>query len=405
MAGREKPFTLAIADEDLNFLQEKLKLCRLPDEVDDAGWDYGVPLADICRLVSRWKDGFDWRATEAELNQLPMFIREIDVDGFGTLDIHYVHRKSAAKNAIPLLFVHGWPGSFLEVRKILPLLTSVSPEHPSFHVVAPSLPGFAFSGAPHKPGFAGSQYAEVLNKLMASLGYEQYVYQGGDFGHTIGLYAVNKYGHEHIKAWHSNMPVYRFPSFWSNPLLFLQLLTMPINKQISAPLNDAMRTFKREMGYFAVQSTKPQTIGYSFADSPVGLLAWIYEKLVKISDAYPWTDDEVLEWVSIYWFSRAGPAASCRIYYEMTGGGTAPDVYGDTAWTSVPLGVSYFPREPIRFPQSWTSMIGKLVFEAKHDKGGHFAAHEQPELLVGDLRRMFGQGGPAFGVVPGKDGY
>lgn len=173
------PFSLSIPDADLDLLRRKLELARFPDELDDAGWDYGVPLPHIKRLVDHWLHRFDWRSVEAHLNQLPMFTQDIEVQGFSSLSVHYVHKRSNVPNAIPLLFVHGCepftllslpllflaiplgPGSFLEVRKILPLLTAPSPGHPSFHVIAPSLPGFAFSEAPHKPGFAGYQYAEV----------------------------------------------------------------------------------------------------------------------------------------------------------------------------------------------------------------------------------------------------
>ncbi|TEB24606.1 alpha/beta-hydrolase, partial [Coprinellus micaceus] len=151
-------------------------------------------------------------------------------------------------------------------------------------------------------------------------------------------------------------------------------------------------------GYSTQQRTQPQTLGYALADSPAGLLAWIYEKLVNWTDSYPWEDDEVLTWISIFWFSKAGPAASLRIYYE----------HRAVGWTyeapKIPTGFSYFPQELIRVPAKWLK-ADNLVFEAEHTAGGHFAAHEQPELLVGDLRKMFGKGGPAFGVVPGKGGY
>ncbi|KAI0747811.1 epoxide hydrolase [Daedaleopsis nitida] len=405
MSSSAQPFTLSVPDADLDLLRKKLELVRFPDELEGVGWDYGVPLADVKRVIAHWRNGFDWRAAEAKINQLPMYTQDIEVEGHGSLNIHFVHQKSESPNAIPLLFVHGWPGHFLEVRKLLPLLTASSPDHPSFHVVAPSLPGFAFSEAPHKPGFAGYQYAETLNKLMVSLGYNEYVYQGGDFGHIIGVYIVNKFGHKHVKAWHSNMPIYRVPSFTSHPLLFLELLTMPFNKALRDPIQKALRLRKTEMAYFAVQATKPQTLGYALADSPSGFVAWMYDKLLKASDNYPWTDDEVIEWLSIYWHSRAGPAASFRIYYEHTRGNQAPDLFGDTTWTSVPLGVSHFPGEPVKVPSSWAHMLGKLVFEARHEKGGHYAAFEAPDALVSDLRKMFGKRGPAFGVVTGKDGY
>ncbi|PIL23392.1 hypothetical protein GSI_14703 [Ganoderma sinense ZZ0214-1] len=401
----EKPFQVSVPDTDLELLHRALELARFPDELDGAGWDYGAPLADVKRLAAHWKSGFDWRKSEAEINRLPMFTRDIEVDEFGTLNVHYVHQTSEVKGAIPLLFVHGWPGHFLEVKKVIPLLTAGGSDQPSFHVVAPSLPGFGFSEAPRKPGFKGSQYAELLNKLMLALGYNEYVYQGGDWGHILGTHTVHRYGHTHVKAWHTNMPFCSPPTFSKSPLLYItSLLTLPFDKVAQRRLALTSRWMVSGRGYLTQQSTRPQTLGYGLADSPVGLLGWIYEKLVTWTDEYPWTDDEVIEWISIYWFSRAGPAASARIYYEMTDGGTQPlPVLGD--WMSVPVGVSYFPAELVHFPKAWSNMLGKLVFESEHDAGGHFAAFEVPETLVGDLRKMYGKGGPAYGVVPGKTGY
>ncbi|KAI0671042.1 alpha/beta-hydrolase [Trametes maxima] len=404
MGSWAKPFTVAVPDADLELLHKKLELATFPDELQDAGWDYGAPLADIKRLTAYWKDSFDWRKAEKAINELPQFTTDIEVDGFGSLNIHFVHQKSKVENAIPLLFVHGWPGQFLEVRKLLPILTAGSPDHPSFHVVAPSLPGFGFSEAPNKPGFGGFQYAEVVNKLMLSLGYDEYAYQGGDMGHIVGVYATNAYGNRHIKAWHTNMPLYRAPTLFSNPLLFLEMLTTPFNKRMQEQLAPAQRFQTKGRGYFLLQSTKPQTLGYSLADSPVGLLAWIYEKLYESVDNYPFTEDEVLEWISIHWFSRAGPAASPRMYYGLTSGNER-ELFDGTRWTSTPLGVAFFPGEPARLPKSWVHTIGKVVFQSEHDAGGHFAAFEQPAKLAGDLRKMFGKGGPVYGIVPGKDGY
>ncbi|PIL23394.1 hypothetical protein GSI_14705 [Ganoderma sinense ZZ0214-1] len=403
-SSSEKPFKVVVPDADIDLLQKKLALVRFPDELDGAGWDYGSPLADVKRLTEHWKSGFDWRKAEAEINTLPMFTRDIDVDGFGTLNVHYVHQPSEVKNAIPLLFVHGWPGHFLEVRKMLPLLTAGGKDHPSFHVVAPSLPGFGFSEAPKTPGFKGPQYAELLNKLMLSLGYNEYVYQGGDWGHILGAHTVFHYGNKHIKGWHTNMPMSSPPTFTQYPLLYIRsMVSLVFDKAARNKLLDMSKLFISGMGYLRQQSTRPQTLGYGLSDSPVGLLGWIYEKLVAWTDKYPWTDDEVIEWVSIYYFSRAGPAASTRIYYEMSDGGE--QIGRSPGWTSVPLGVSYFPAEIMRLPKSWANTIGKLVFESEHDKGGHFAAFEVPEKLAGDLRKMYGKGGPAHGVVPGKNGY
>ncbi|KAH9035733.1 alpha/beta-hydrolase [Lactarius pseudohatsudake] len=397
----EQPFKIAVSDDALALLKRKLDDTRLPDEVNAAGWAYGTPLADIKRLVSRWRDGYDWRTHERELNAFPMFTRAVTVEGFGELSVQYVHQRSAAKGAIPLLFVHGWPGSFLEVTKILPLLTAVSADHPSFHVVAPSLPGFAWSEGVLEKGFHAEHYAELFNKLMISLGYSEYVTQGGDWGHLLTLTAASKYGPKHVKASHSNMPICDPPSFRENPITLLKYLISSFTARERQFAAHTENIFKDGRGYSAEQSTKPQTLGFSLADSPVGLLAWIYEKLVTWTDAYPWTDDEVLTWVSIYWFSRAGPAASVRIYYEFAhaeNGTRFPK-------TSVPVGLSFFPKEVMQLPRVWLRAQGKIVFESEHEVGGHFAAYEQPEALVTDLRKMFGKSGPAAGVVPGYTGY
>ncbi|THH30136.1 hypothetical protein EUX98_g4065 [Antrodiella citrinella] len=171
-SGSEKSFTLAVPDADLELLQKKLALATLPDELDDAGWAYGAPLVDIKRLVEHWKNGFDWRASEAAINKVPQFTRDIEVDGFGTLNVHYAHQKSESESAIPLLFIHGWPGHFMEGAKIMHLLTAVKPNEPSFHFVAISLPAFGFSEAPKKKGFSIQHHAEVSHKLMLALGYD-----------------------------------------------------------------------------------------------------------------------------------------------------------------------------------------------------------------------------------------
>ncbi|KAJ3516693.1 hypothetical protein NLJ89_g961 [Agrocybe chaxingu] len=394
----ERPFKIAVSDERIAILKQKLALAVFPDELEGAGWDYGVPLGDLQRLVARWKEGYDWRKYEARLNdELPQFTRDVEIEGFGTLNIHYVHKKSQIIDAIPLLFVHGWPGSFYEVKKILPLLVESSPNHPSFHVIAFSLPGYGFSEAPKKPGFAIKQYAEIGNKLMLALGYDEYVTQGGDWGYAITREIAEIYGHKHSKAWHTNVQMAAPPHPIHRPLLFLSHLFTGYTPAEKAGLERTRWFSENGRGYFMEQSTQPQTLGYSLADSPSGLLAWIYEKLVTWTDSYPWDDDEVLTWISIYWFSRAGPTASLRIYYEVFKGSTNP--FTSTAPTTIPMGYSYFPKELFVLPRRWLK-APNLVFESEHERGGHFAAHEQPKELVDDLRKMFGKGGPAFGVVP-----
>ncbi|KAF9233468.1 Alpha/Beta hydrolase protein [Melanogaster broomeanus] len=395
------PFSISISGQQLETLQKKLQLTNFPDELDDAGWTYGAPLADIKRLVQRWKDGYDWRKYEAELNdELPMFTRDINVDGFGTLNIHYVHKKSEVGDAIPLLFCHGWPGSFYEVRKLLPLLTATSLKNPSFHVVALSLPGYGFSEAPRKQGFKGAQYAEVAHKLMLALGYNEYVTQGGDWGSLITRTMAILYGGRHHKAWHTNSPIASPPSLTTSPLSFLVYLVTRFSAAEKADLARGVLFLKHGRGYAAEQSTQPQTLGYLLADSPIGLLAWIYEKLHHWTDNYPWDDDEVLTWVSIYWFSRAGPAASLRIYFEIN----RTEIY-EVVFPKIPMGVSFFPKELFIVPRAWVRRDNQVVSEFNHESGGHFAAYEKPEELADDLHKMFGNGGGAYGVVAGKTGY
>ncbi|KAJ7626640.1 Alpha/Beta hydrolase protein [Mycena polygramma] len=400
----ESIFKLAVPDDRIDELRQKLRLTRFPDELQDAGLDYGAPLADIRRLVERWQNGYNWREHEAQINaELPQFTRDIDVVGHGTLNIHYVHQKSVVPDALPLLFVHGWPGNFLEVQKILPLLVESSPEHPSFHVVALGLPGYGWSEAPKTKGFRLDQYAEVGNKLMLALGYSEYVTQGGDLGFQITRRIARNYGEKHSKAWHTNFPIAQRPSFFSSPLTYLRHLVTPYSAFEKAGLERTEWFETKERGYYAEHATKPQTLGYSLADSPVGLLAWIYEKMVSWTDGYAWDDDEVLTWVSSYYFSRSGPAASLRIYHELHNGDKRYPPPSEAP--TIPFGMSYFPKEVIVVPRLWKHLLGNVVSESQHDRGGHFAAHEQPELLVADVRKMFGRNGPAFGVVPGKTGY
>ncbi|KAI0310729.1 Alpha/Beta hydrolase protein [Amylostereum chailletii] len=398
----ESPFMISIPDVKITALKRKLAEAEFPDELEDAGWDYGVPLADVKRLVARWKDGYDWRAAEKELNDtLPQFTRDIDVEGFGTLNVHYVHKKGDAVDAIPLLFVHGWPGSFIEVKKILPLLTSSTPDHPSFTVVALGLPGFGFSEAPRTKGFNPIQFAEVGHKLMLALGYSEYVTQGGDWGYRITRIIASLYGPKHAKAWHTNYPVASPPGFLDHPKEYLTHLFSRYTEKETAGFARTQWFQDVGRGYLVEQSTQPQTLGYGITDSPVGLLAWIYEKLVNWTDGYKWDDDEVLTWISIYWFSRAGPAASLRIYYENRLAFSKQAALRPT----VPLGVSHYPKELRVVPKIWACTIGNVVYQGEHDHGGHFAAHEQPESLVEDLREMYRKGGPTFAVVPGKTGY
>ncbi|KIY66696.1 alpha/beta-hydrolase [Cylindrobasidium torrendii FP15055 ss-10] len=381
------PFQISVPAESIDLLHQKLALTTFPDELVDVDRDYGVPLEDLKRLVSCWKDTFDWRAQEAALNaELPQYTVDIDVDGFDTLNVHFVHQRSSEPNAIPLLFVHGWPGSFLEVRKVLPLLTEGSP---SFHVVALSLPGFGFSEAPRRKGFGLPQFAEVGNKLMVALGYDKYVTQGGDWGSLITRSMGFLYGNDsHVVASHTNFPQGIQPDGDEQPYTDIEEARLARTEWYET----------EGMGYYSEQSTQPQTLGYALADSPAGLLAWIYEKLINWTDNYPWEDDEVLTWVSIYYFSRAGPAASTRVYYEFEKNVDFKKMLYGTR-LDVPTGLSHFPKEIRASPDAWYDVLYNVVFSSQHDHGGHFAAHENPQVLVNDVKRMFGTDGPLADVL------
>lgn len=402
-----EPFKIAVPDADIERVKTKLSLTTFPADVDFSdSWNYGTPLKDIKRLASYWQNGFDWRAAEARLNEaLPQFTTSIPIDGFGDVQIHFVHQRSSSPNSIPLIFCHGWPGNFLEVLKILPLLTnppppsssSSSPPYPSFHVVAPSLPNFGFSSLVTKPGFGPNQHAQVCHNLMLALGYDKYVTQGGDWGFGITRLMTKHYP-THVLAAHLNfMRVGGPPKLATTPLQYLKHALLPYTQDERDGLARTEWFRKKGFGYNLEQSTRPHTLGFALADSPVALLAWVYEKLHDWTDAYAWTDDEVLTWIGIYAFSTAGPDASVRIYYEnMHQGGYA---MGDEYVPGVPLGLSYFPKDLIVPPTTWGRTLGPVVFEKRHADGGHFAAYERPEKLAEDLRAMFGKGGGAEFVV------
>ncbi|KAJ5647153.1 Alpha/beta hydrolase fold-1 [Penicillium lividum] len=407
------PFTIAVPDEHIRQLNQKLEQATFPDELDAAGWDMGVPLVDMKRLVITWRETFDWRAQEKKLNdQLKQFTVPVTVDDFGDLDIHVVHHRSGNPRAIPLLFIHGWPGNFLEVTKLLPLLTK-DDHGPAFNVVAPSLPNYGFSQGVQKRGFGLAQYTETVHKVMIALGYDKYIVQGGDWGSIIARTLATNYS-KHVSAVHLNTIPVSPPYPWRNPLRFLQsLISVPFSAKDRACISRTFEYVTKGSGYMIQQASRPQTLGYGLHDSPVALLAWIYDKLHSWSDSYSWTDEEILTWVSVYFFSKAGPAASTRIYYEAF----APkrvtvkkwvgifDMFETPAPASVRFAVAQFKGEIMQWPLAWYRAIGNVVQESEFECGGHFAAWEAPESIAGDLKKFLGKDGAAYAVVEGKDGY
>jgi pimeloyl-ACP methyl ester carboxylesterase len=365
MAPEPEPYRISVAESAIEKLKRKLSDADFPDELDTPDqWPYGSPLSDIKRLAKHWETNFSWRKAESKMNELPNYHKKVQVEGFGAIDIHFVHKRSTNPNAVPLLFSHGWPGSFLEVTKLLPLLEAGEKQgKPAFHVVAPSLPNFGFSQRISKPGFALSQYAETCHRLMQDLGYTKYVTQGGDWGFWITRSMGILYP-DYVLASHINMVRAQAPTFTSQPALALQHAITPYTDAEKEGIKRSEWFLNEGQAYRQLQSTKPQTLSYAFADSPVALLAWIYEKLVDWTDGYPWTDDEVLTWVSVYWFSTAGPNAHVRIYYEAQHNPThlIPNRERTTTWIDrVKLGVAHFPREITVVPRVWAKTLGEIA--------------------------------------------
>ncbi|KAK7999028.1 alpha/beta-hydrolase [Apiospora marii] len=412
MGDEIKPYEIAVPEADLADLKVRLARSRFPDELEAAEWDLGAPLADIRRLAKHWQTTFDWRAAEARLNRFPQFTTDVAAEGFEPVNLHFIHRRSEDPDAVPLLFIHGWPGSVYEGSKLIDALTQAqdqggADDGPKFHVVAPSLPNYGFSSGVGRQGFSIDQYAEVLNKLMLRLGYDRYATQGGDWGWFISR-ALSHHYPQHVKATHLNLDVARPPGWLRHPVLALEHGVKPYSKHERDGFARSAWFLKEGSGYGAVHSTKPQTIGYGLSDSPVALLSWIYEKLHDWTDDYAWTDDEILTWISIYWFSTAGPAASVRIYYEFArvnrGEATRPGQMTQEQmmdWQPVVVGYSHFPKDVIVRPSVWTRTGGRVVFERTHPSGGHFPAWERPEDIAGDLREMFGRNGTAAVAVRG----
>ncbi|QRW05780.1 epoxide hydrolase [Ceratobasidium sp. AG-Ba] len=392
-----RPFRISVSDEQLHELRAKLEIARLPDELDlpeSQQWDWGIPLSVVKSALEHWRTTYDWRAVEARLNDtLPQFITHIDSLEHGPQEVHFVHKRSKNPNATPLIFVHGWPGNFLEVSKMIDQLADpTDPNAPAFHVVAPSLPGYVFSQRASTPGMDVKASAFVFDKLMAKLGYNKYLAQGGDWGSLVcRSFAVYHQGT--CIGTHLNMAFSGGPSFLKNPLIGLRaalgLSGLPggLSADEVKALNEAKVWSKTGRAYFDQQSTRPQTLAVGLTDSPVGLLAWIGEKLYAWTDSYPWTPEEMITWTMLYWIN--GPAGGLRFYKE-----NALYLRGDTgtqlrtSWTSTPLGFSMFPKEIYRPPIEWLGTNQSLYYAKKHDKGGHFAAWEVPDLLAEDIRKF-----------------
>lgn len=369
------PFRIEISDADLADLKTRLSMTRFPDKETPSDWSQGIPLEYMQQVRDYWLNDYDWRERESKLNQWPGFKTEID-----GLSIHFQHIVAKHPDAKPLLLTHGWPGSIVEFQKVIGPLTDPTSyggdAADAFHLVIPSLPGFGFSGKPTSTGWGIDAIATAWNTLMLRLGYDKYLAQGGDWGSIVTTQmGVQNLGN--CEAIHVNMPI-----VGPDPETMESLTDL--EKQALAGLKFYQ---DHDSGYSKQQATRPQTLGYGLADSPIGQAAWIMEKF------YQWMDcdghpenivsrDELLDNVMFYWLNDAG-ASSARIYWESFGGMASEPV-------SLPSGISIFPKEIFKTSERWAKKrFVDLRYFNVLEQGGHFAAFEQPETFVNEVRTAF----------------
>ncbi|HMF94289.1 MAG TPA: epoxide hydrolase [Vicinamibacterales bacterium] len=373
------PFRIHVADADLADLKARLARARLPDEIPGSDWTYGTSRAYLESLVRYWRDSFDWRAQERALNRFEQFTTTID-----GLKIHFIHRRSKERNALPLLITHGWPGSIVEFTKVIDPLSDPAGHGgraaDAFDIVAPSLPGFGFSDKPRERGFDPTRIAAIEAALMARLGYSRYGVQGGDWGSIISTrIALNDA--PHVAGLHLNM-CRTGPPQGANPNDGLTSAEVERLKR-----GDAWQA--EETGYQRIQGTKPQTIGYALNDSPLGLAAWIVEKFRAWCDCDGdperiFSRDELLTNITLYWVTQTA-TSSARIYYESAHAAPLPA----NRRIEPPTACADFPKEVIWSPRKWMETRYNITRWTEMPRGGHFAAFEQPALFVDDVRAFF----------------
>lgn len=369
------PFRVEVPQTMLDDLQARLALTRWPEAETVRDWSQGAPLRRLQALVEHWRDHYDWHRCEAQLNAFPHY-RSL-IDGLG---VHFIHVRSPHANALPMILTHGWPGSMVEFLEVIGPLTDPTRHggkaEDAFHVVIPSLPGYGFSDKPAETGWGVERIARAWAVLMGRLGYDRYVAQGGDWGSAVtrGMAVQRTPG---LAAIHLNMVVCFAPS------------DETYDDPEAREARDAAEAHKQGgLGYSTQQSTRPQTLGYALADSPVGQAAWIYEKMQA------WTDnageledalsrDHVLDNIMIYWLTNSS-ASSARLYWE-----SFRSAFGAAA-IDLPVACSIFPRELRRPPRRWAERVfSNIVYWNRAAKGGHFAAFEQPEIFTAELRAAF----------------
>jgi pimeloyl-ACP methyl ester carboxylesterase len=372
------PFKVAISSDARDDLKRRLGATRWPTKETVADWSQGVPLARMRALANYWRSSYDLRRIEKRLNTFPQYRTQID--GLG---IHFLNVRSKHETALPIILTHGWPGSVIEFLKVIGPLTDPTAyggkAEDAFHVIVPSLPGFGFSDKPTDKGWNLVRIATAWVTLMQRLGYSKWVAQGGDWGAgvTTVLGHMKPVG---LAGIHLNWP-FVFPE---------KVPTEGLSSDEQRAVAAVSAFLSKEYGYFLEQSTRPQTIGYALTDSPVGQAAWIYEKLLAWSDNDGDVEsvisrDEILDDISLYWFTETA-ASSARIYWE-----NFPSSFAGGR-IDLPVGVSIFPKEIFRAPRTWAEQsYPHLIYWNELPKGGHFAAFEQPELFVAELRACFGK--------------
>jgi microsomal epoxide hydrolase len=375
-----EPFRIDVPEAVLTDLRERLARTRFPDEIHESGWSYGTDLAYLKGLVAYWRDGFDWRVAEAGLNAFAQF--RADVDGLG---IHFIHERGTGPKPLPLVITHGWPGSVMEFKKIIGPLTDPAAHGgdpaDAFDVVCPSMPGYGFSDHPREPGMDAEKIAALWVQLMRGLGYARFGAQGGDWGSMVSGYLGANHP-DAVLGVHLNM-VLGFPPEGAGAF-------DGVTPEELADLGDLQKFLDEETGYQRIQGTKPQTLGYLLNDSPAGLAAWIVEKFRTWSDCdgdveRRFTKDELLANVMLYWVPEAGPS-SIRLYCEMVRAGKFPP---QKFRVDVPTGCAIFAREIVRPPRVWAERLYNVQRWTRFERGGHFAALEEPALLVEDMRAFF----------------
>jgi pimeloyl-ACP methyl ester carboxylesterase len=388
-----RPFHVDIPDGALDDLRRRIADTNWPEKETVADQSQGVPLAMIQKLARYWMTDYDWRTCEANLNSLPQFVTEID-----GLDIHFIHVRSQHEDALPMIVNHGWPGSIIEQLKIVDRLIDPTAhggsEEDAFHLVIPSMPGYGFSGKPTGTGWGPERMGRAWAELMERLGYSEYVAQGGDWG----AFVVDQMGLQAppgLLAIHTNMPA-TVPADVDKASLAGEPPLSGLSEEERRAYEQLIRTYK-QVEYARMMAARPQTL-YGIADSPVGLAAWLLDHndadgqpaaavisaLDRItSDTGELTRDEVLDNITLYWLTNTGISAS-RLYWEYKGG------FFNVKGVSIPVAVTVFPGEQYQAPRSWTDQAyPNLIYFNEVDKGGHFAAWEQPQLFTEELRAAF----------------